>query len=202
MPAGLNERKGIMANTNAQRTRKITNHTQNTSAQNAASEAEQDTKPVSAQKKAIIPKDIDSSQYVIVRNGFQGKLIYKSRKTGEIFVWDGFGTEQEMELRELRNAKNSYKKFFINNWFMFDEDWIVDYLGVRQFYKNAIPIDDFDDIFTQKPTELKKTIAGLSDGQKRSVAYRAMELIAKREIDSLSVINALESALNIELIEK
>lgn len=191
-----------MANTNTQRTRKTTNRTQNVPVQDVASETEQDTKPVSAQKKAIIPKDIDSSQYVIVRNGFQGKLIYKSRKTGETFVWDGFGTEQEMELRELRNAKNSYKKFFINNWFMFDEDWIVDYLGVRQFYKNAIPIDGFDDIFTQKPTELKKTIAGLSDGQKRSVAYRAMELITKHEIDSLSVINALESALNIELIEK
>lgn len=191
-----------MANTNTQRTRKTTNRTQNVPVQDVASETEQDTKPVSAQKKAIIPKDIDSSQYVIVRNGFQGKLIYKSRKTGETFVWDGFGTEQEMELRELRNAKNSYKKFFINNWFMFDEDWIVDYLGVRQFYKNAIPIDDFDDIFTQKPAELKKTIAGLSDGQKRSVAYRAMELITKHEIDSLSVINALESALNIELIEK
>lgn len=191
-----------MANTNTQRTRKTTNRTQNVPVQDVVSETEQDTKPVSAQKKAIIPKDIDSSQYVIVRNGFQGKLIYKSRKTGETFVWDGFGTEQEMELRELRNAKNSYKKFFINNWFMFDEDWIVDYLGVRQFYKNAIPIDGFDDIFTQKPAELKKTIAGLSDGQKRSVAYRAMELITKREIDSLSVINALESALNIELIEK
>lgn len=191
-----------MANTNTQRTRKTTNRTKNVPVQDVASETEQDTKPVSTQKKAIIPKDIDSSQYVIVRNGFQGKLIYKSRKTGETFVWDGFGTEQEMELRELRNAKNSYKKFFINNWFMFDEDWIVDYLGVRQFYKNAIPIDGFDDIFTQKPTELKKTIAGLSDGQKRSVAYRAMELITKHEIDSLSVINALESALNIELIEK
>lgn len=191
-----------MANTNTQRTRKTTNRTQNVPVQDVTSETEQDTKPVSAQKKAIIPKDIDSSQYVIVRNGFQGKLIYKSRKTGETFIWDGFGTEQEMELRELRNAKNSYKKFFINNWFMFDEDWIVDYLGVRQFYKNAIPIDGFDDIFTQKPAELKKTIAGLSDGQKRSVAYRAMELIAKHDIDSLSVINALESALNIELIEK
>lgn len=184
-----------MANTNSQRT--TSRKTSTEAAQDSAASATENTT-----KKAIIPKDIDATQYVTVRNGFQGRLVYKSKRTGETFIWDSFGSEQEMELRELRNAKNSYKKFFINNWFMFDEDWIVDYLGVRQYYKHAIAIDHFDDIFTQKPAELKKTIAGLSDGQKKSVAYRAKELISEKEIDSLSVIHALEDALHIELIEK
>lgn len=163
---------------------------------------EQIAEDSSAVQKKIVAKDIDPSQYVTVRNGFQGKLVYISKRTGETFIWDEFGAEQEMELRELKNAKNSYKNFFINNWFMFDEDWIIDYLGVRQFYKHAIPIDNFDEIFTQKASDLKKTISGLSDGQKKSVAYRAKELIAENKIDSLSVINTLEKALNIELIEK
>lgn len=182
-----------MANTNnSQRTRK-------TNTQNKTATTEQVT---AATAKAIIPKDVDPTQYVTVRNGFQGRLIYRSRKTGEMFIWDGFGSEQEMELRELRNAKNSYKSFFINNWFMFDEDWIIDYLGVRQYYKNAIPIDGFDNIFSMKSAELKRTIAGLSAGQKKSVAYRAKELISEHKIDSLSVISVLEEALDIELIEK
>ena len=153
-------------------------------------------------KKPIIPKDIDASQYVTVRNGFQGRLVYKSKKTGETYIWDEYGAEQEMELRELRNAKNSYKTFFVNNWFMFDEDWVVDYLGLNKYYKNAIPIDNFDAIFELKPVDLKKKIEGLSKGQKRSVAYRANELINEGKIDSLSVINTLEEALNIDLIEK
>lgn len=153
---------------------------------------------------AITPKEIDASQYVIVRNGFQGRLVYKSRKTGETYVWDSFGSEQEMELRELRNAKSSFKKYFIDNWFMFDkdEDWIIDYLGVRQYYKHALPLDKFDEIFDLKPAELKAKIALLSDGQKRSVSYRAKELIADNKIDSRSVISALEEALGVELIEK
>lgn len=149
-----------------------------------------------------VAKHIDPEQYVIVRNGFQGKLVYKSSKTGEHFVWDSFGAEQEMQLRELKNAKNTYKKFFINNWFMFDEGWIIDYLGVGQYYKNAIRIDDFDKLFTQPATEIKKTISALSDGQKKSVAYRAMELIAAGEIDSLKTISTLEELLGVELIEK
>lgn len=154
------------------------------------------------EEKPIVVKEVDPTQYVTVRNGFQGKLVYKSKKTGERFVWDGFGTEQEMELRELRNAKNSNKGFFINNWFMFDEDWIIDYLGVRQYYKNAIGIDEFDDVFNKGPDELKKIIQGLSNGQKESVAYRAKELIRDKKIDSLSVIAVLEEVLNIDLIEK
>lgn len=156
----------------------------------------------SAPQKPIVAKEIDPSQYVIVRNGFQGKLTYKSSRTGESFKWSEFGAPQEMELRELRNAKNTYKKFFINNWFMFDEEWIIDYLGVRQYYKNAISIDDFDEIFKQTPASIKKTVAGLSDGQKKSLAYRAKALIADGEIDSRKAIAALEEALGVELIEK
>lgn len=162
------------------------------------------TRKSTATKKALIPKDIDDSQYVPVRNGFQGKLIYRSKRTGELFVWSEFGDEQEMELRELRNAKNSYKSFFINNWFMFDDDykWVIDYLGLKQFYQYALDVEGFDEIFSQSPAELKKTISKLSEGQKKSVTYRAKELIAEGKIDSLSVISALESALGLELIEK
>lgn len=152
--------------------------------------------------KRIVAKDVDMNQYVTVRNGFHGRLVYRSSRTGEKFVWDGFGTEQEMELRELRDAKNTHKGFFKNNWFMFEEDWIIDFLGVRQFYKNAVRIEDFDAIFSKAPTELKKLITSMTAGQKKSIAYRAIEMIADGRIDSLKTISALEESLGIELIEK
>lgn len=152
--------------------------------------------------KPIVPREIDPTQYVVVRNGFQGKLVYKSQRTGELFIWDRFGSEQEIELRELKNAKNTHKKFFINNWFMFEEDWIVGYLGVGQYYKNAISIDHFDEVFSKKPSELEKIISGMSEGQKKSVAYRAMELIASGSIDSRKTITTLEELLGVDLIEK
>lgn len=160
------------------------------------------TKRNTKTKKPIVPRDIDPEQYVTVRNGFQGRLVYKSKRTGERFVWDSFGSEQEMELRELRNAKNSYKKFFENNWFMFDEDWIVDYLGVRGFYKNAVSIDDFDSIFDNDVATVKNIISSLSKGQKNSIAYRARILIADGKIDSNRMITALEESLGVELIER
>lgn len=153
-------------------------------------------------EKPIIAKDIDIHQYITVRNGFQGRLIYRSPKTRELFVWDSFGAEQEMELLELRNAKNSAKKFFINNWFMFEDEWVVDYLGLKQYYQHALNIEDFDDIFKMSPSDIKKTINELSPGQKKSVAYRAKTLIDEGAIDSIKAINVIEDALGIELIER
>ena len=178
-----------------------------TSAAKAAAIKDTDQKitEVESTKKepeAFVVKDIDPNQYVIVRNGFQGKLIYISPRTGERFVWDEFGDEMEMELRELRTAKNRYKKFFEQNWFMFDEDWIVNYLGVERYYKNALPIDKFDDVFDKSPAEAKKIISKLSNGQKKSLTYRAMDLIADKKIDSIKMIEALEESLGVDLIEK
>lgn len=154
------------------------------------------------QKKVMIPKEIDPNQYVTVRNGFQGRLVYKSKRTGERFVWDSFGAEQDMELSELKNARNSNKKYFINNWFMFDEPWVVDYLGMAQYYRFAVSIQDFDKLFEKPTAEIGKIISKLSDGQKKSVAYRAKQLIAKGDVDSNRTIAALEKYLGTELIER
>ena len=52
------------------------------------------------------------------------------------------------------------------------------------------------------PAEIKSTVASLSDGQKKSVAYRAKMLITEGEIDSNKAINALEEALGVELVER
>ena len=152
----------------------------------------------------IVAKEIDPNQLIVVRNGYQGRLVYISPRTQEKFVWPEFGSEQMIELKELRNAKNSLKKYFLNNWFMFDEEfaWVIDYLGVNQFYKNALRIDEFDDLFKKSASEIEKAVAKLSKGQKKSVGYRAKQLIAEGEIDSNRAIAALEKSLGIELIER
>lgn len=180
----------------------MANKTTNKNEKTETTEIVSESKPQSKKETSYIPRKIDNEQLIVVKNGFQGTLVYRSSRTGEVFVWDSFGSEQEMELRELKSAKNTYKKFFINNWFMFDDDWVVDYLGLKQYYKNAIPVSEFDSIFEKPADELGDFIKGLSDGQRQSVAYRAKQLIAEKKIDSLKTIDALQDALNIELIEK
>lgn len=147
------------------------------------------------------PKRIDPDMIVQVYNGYQGKLYYRSRKTGELFEWQEFGDYQDMELSELKNARSASKKFFVNNWFMFDEDWIVSYLGMERYYKNAVRIEDFDDLFDKPIDELTEILKSMSAGQKKSVAYRARQLIADNVIDSNKKILALEKCLGVDLVE-
>lgn len=159
-------------------------------------------KPKAEKRDKPVPKQLDINQTVTVRNGFQGRLIYISKRTGEKFVWDEFGDEQEMELRELRDAKNSSKVYFSDNYFLFDEDWVPTWLGVAQFYKHALRIDEFDEMLMKPAGEIAGIFSNLSDGQKRSAAYRARQMIASGDIDSNKAIAALEAALGVDLVEK
>lgn len=162
-----------------------------------------DIEDVSTEKKQYrVKKNLDPNMIVTVKNGFQGLLVYKSRRTNERFVWETFGDEQDMDLQELKNARNSSKTFFENNWFLIDDPEVLEYLGVSQYYKYALNFDSFDGLFNKTPDEISDTISRLSTGQKKSVAYRAKELIANGSIDSIKVINALEESLSIELIDR
>lgn len=190
------------SNTKAQTT-KVTESAEHMIETAAAAVVEQTVQPEQYEKKKpLVPKALDPNQLVTVYNGFQGKLVYKSKKTGEEYVWSEFGVDQDMELSELKNIRSSNKKYFTNNWFMFDDPEIVEYLGMTQYYKFALKIDEFDSLFEMSPSELRERISKLSDGQKKSVAYRAKQLIAQGGIDSYKIVSALEECLGIELVER
>lgn len=187
-----------------------TNSTPKTVKKAVTSIVAEDKKPEAADGMSIktekpvyrVRETIPGNAIITVRNGFNGRLNYRSRKTGEVFVWERFGDEQDMEFQELKNARNSYRRFFENNWFLFDDPEVIDCLDIKQYYKNALSYDDFDTIFELPADEIKKRIARLSNGQKATVAYRARQLIRDGSIDSIKVINATEEALGIELIER
>lgn len=147
------------------------------------------------------PKKIDESQYVTVKNGFHGRLVFISPRTGEKFYWDDYGDEQDIELRELKGAKASGKAFFEQNWFILDE-WVIKYLGVESYYKHSVAPGDCDRLFRMPIGDMKAEIAAMNDAQRSSIAVRARELIGSGDLDSFRVITALEEALGVELIEK
>ena len=176
-----------------------------TKAQKPTVESEKFDEPVVEKaREKLVSKDVDIHEYIPVLSGVHGKLIYISPRTGERFVWEEFGEEQYIELQELKNAKSANKKFYERNWFMFNDEysWVIDYLGVGAFYKNALSVDNFDDLFEKKPEEIAAIVKKLSKGQKSMVAYRARQLLSEDKIDSRRVIDALEKALDVELVER
>lgn len=154
------------------------------------------------EEKKVAKRELQATDYVTVRNGFNGKLVYKSRGTGEVYVWDSFGAEQEMELRELKNARNSSRSFYENNWFMFMDPDVAKWLGVSMYYKNSLDLDEIDDLFKDTPNEIEKALKNLPAGQKDTIAQRARELVKNDGIDSVSVIHVLERCLGITLLQR
>lgn len=161
-------------------------------------------KKIDTQKFGDIPESVSPNDIVMVRNGFNGRLVYISPKTQEKYTWDSYGDEVEMEVKELRTAKGSQKGFFEKNWFMFDEEfsWVIPYLGLTKFYENTIPIDKLEEVFDKTPSEIKRLCLQMNDGQKHSFIYMAREKYANGEIDSMKTISALETGLGINLIER
>lgn len=153
-------------------------------------------------KNRYTPTELDPHMYVTVKNGFTGTLVYQSSKTGETFIFDDFGDEHEIELSELKNAKNSMKQFYINNWFLIDDPEVIAYLGVGEFYKNALKLDEYTEIFNMDADSLRQRLRLLSNGQKQSIAFLANKLISQNRIDSISVIKVLEEELNVVLMSQ
>ena len=158
-------------------------------------------KPSSITAKKI-KRQLPLNTLVEVKNGFNGKLIYKSKKTiGMTIIFETFGDSEYIELEELVSARNSSRKYFENNWFLIDDQEVIEFLGVQKYYENAFNIETFDEIFDMTPSEIESKVKQMSKGQKNTLIYRSIEFIDNGTIDSRKTIEALEKALEVELVE-
>lgn len=126
-------------------------------------------------------------------------LIYESRnQQGYRVDWDGFLQENWIEYKELINMRSSQKAFFQEPWIICDWDVLVD-LKVDQYYKNIIDLENLDELFTKSIEELENVLKIVPVGIKKLIIDRAFELRREKKLDSLSVIEAIEKTLNIDL---
>lgn len=163
---------------------------------------ETEQKRVSQKKTYKVRTQLDPHTIITVKNGFPGMLIYTSSKTGETFRWETLGDEQDMELQELKNARNASKAFYVNNWFQIEDPEVLDYLGVTEYYRNALNLVDDDALCKMSPDDIRVTVAGMSSGQQLALKYRVKQMIESGTIDSIKMITAFEEALGVELIER
>lgn len=149
---------------------------------------------------------IDPNYLVPVKSNVAGVLYYKSKKTGYEEVWDETGTVIEMEYSELVSMRNSQKKFFINNWIVFEDtddytaQQIYDALNVRKYYTSDGLYESIDDIFDFTASKIEKVVPGLAKPVKETIISKAYELIAANDprMDSKNKVKSLEKALGIK----
>lgn len=192
-----------MARSTTATPKKTTSTTRKTSTRSKAATAQAtENTSVEEPKAKLRVKELDIHDYIHVKNGFHGTLIFKSSRTGEKFVWNGFGDEQDIELQDLKSAKSAQKKFFEKNWFLFDDPAVIEYLGVEQYYKNSLNANEFEDLFDLPVDEVIDRVSKIPAAQKRTLAYFARKQIADGRLDSIRLVTALEEMLGVQLTEK
>lgn len=133
-----------------------------------------------------------------------GGAFYSSKKImGYTVEWDDIGSVEYMELGELSSMKNTDKRFFEDNWIVFDdtEEYtateLYDFLKVSKYYKNILTPENIDEVFTYSKDKLVKTISTLSRGMKETIAVRAKQKMDENTLDK-NIIDVLESSLGIQ----
>lgn len=153
-------------------------------------------------QSVVVPevrKQRDMNEMVSVVCITNTPLIYESKnQIGYRVDWDGFLQENWMEYKELINMRNSQRAFFEQPWVICDWDVLVD-LKVDHYYKNIIDLENLDELFTKSIEELENVLKIVPVGIKKLIIDRAFELRREKKLDSLSVIEAIEKTLNIDL---
>ena len=116
-------------------------------------------------------------------------------------VWHEFGQEIPMEMAELYSMKNTDRKFFTENWIEVDINVLRD-LQMDRFYKNAMTVDEINNMFEMDADELIRKVSNMTIALKNCVGIKASEMIADGRLTNIHTINALEKALNCELYER
>lgn len=162
-------------------------------------ESAESKKPVKAVKKKTINFDLSDS--VLVRNGFHGPLVIKLPKAGYTLKMQEFGDEDYIEIADLRALRNAQPKYFKKNWILFDDPDVIEYLHMEDFYKDTLSVDGIEELFEIPVDEAVAKIEKLTEGQKKTVMYAAMEKIDNKTFDRLNDIRAFEKVLGVSLIE-
>lgn len=168
---------------------------------NIKNDNDKSTKAKKIQNSTKIPLDT----IVPVTSNFEGLLYFESKKTmGYSVEWDSYGSTEYLELSELVGMRNSYKRFFEDNWIIIEdtEDYsageIYSFLKVDKYYQNVLTPDNIDELFKKEPNEVIKIVSTLSNGMKDIIKTKAKVMYDNKKLDSNKMIEALETALNIK----
>ena len=161
-------------------------------------EAVTTTPAVIYKTKEKIPMDAT----VMVKNLTGGRLVYTSKSlNGYTLIWETFGEEIPIEMRELYNMKNTDKRFFTENWIEVDINVLRD-LRMDVYYKDAISSREIENLFKLDTEKLIGRLTKASRTIQNSVGLKAIEMIGNKQLTDINVITALEKALNCELYER
>lgn len=167
-----------------------------------------DLEDVTKDNKNTIP----DSALINVRSNVFGILTFKSRRNGEMIVWNNCGEVQQVTMSTLRNIKTECLDFFKEQWLLplgfadetgeeFKPADIYKQLYITQYYKHYIDPSDYASLCAMTPAQIKEAVSLMTDGAKLNLIIALNTYIENGILDSLKAIKAFEEALGCTLQE-
>ena len=146
-------------------------------------------------------KELDRNMLVPVASFVVGTLIYKSDRTGAMYVFKEFGAEDEIELFELQAMRSAYPKFLTAPWLIILDDEVMEYLKLTDLYSKIVKPDQMDRFLKLRPDKMRSILENAPKGFVDTVLAKVQILIKGNKFDSIERIRVIEDITGADLID-
>ena len=141
----------------------------------------------------------DRTREIPVRSCINGRVIYKSKKTGVTYKWLEKGTYEILTIDELLIMESQSQKFLHSPWLMVDDEEVIEAFNLQELYDLVAKVEDIDSFITISLGEQKQIYNKLPKTLQNQVYNHIYNKVETGEIDSKSKIRELEELVQMEL---
>ena len=125
-----------------------------------------------------------------------GRVIYKSKKTGEIFKWLETGDDQYFTVQDVLDMDNQSHKFLRTPWLLIDDEEVVEAMGLTKMYSYICRLEYIDGFLASPLDEIEEVCQNLSKGYKNNLARIVNQKVEDKELRDVVVIRKLQELLD------
>lgn len=125
-----------------------------------------------------------------------GRVVYKSKKTGEVFKWLETGDDQYFTVQDVLDMDNQSHKFLRTPWLLIDDEEVVEAMGLTKMYSYINRLEDIDDFLSSSLDEIEEVCQNLSKGYKNNLARIVNQKVEDKELRDVVVIRKLQELLD------
>ena len=141
----------------------------------------------------------DRTREIPVRSCINGRVIYKSKKTGVTYKWLEKGSYEILTIDELLNMESQSQKFLHSPWLMVDDEDIIEAFNLAELYDLVAKVEDIDSFINMSLGEQKQIYNKLPKSLQNQVYNHIYNKVESGEIDSRAKIRELEELVQMEL---
>ena len=163
-------------------------------------ELNKDESVVSEEPKKKEKRKFQQTDLIMCRSVVVGGLFLEGSKTKQIYQWNDYGDESEVEYRDLVAEVRSRSAYVFNPWFIVeDEDFIEEFPQLKQFYTQYLSVRDLKEILELPVSQMAKKISELPKGAQESLKTIAASMVSSGAIDSVTKIKKLDEIFETDM---